>query len=153
MPLTKIDKSIVIHAPTEKVYAYIKDIDNFAKAQPPETETKVLSKPEGGPKVGQISRMSMKAGGQVYEWENEITEVTENKKMSAIQKGGPFKRLEWTQTCEPTNGETKYSLTCEYELPYSIVGKIIDKLKIEKEVDRNFDYYIKKTKELIEKSA
>jgi len=33
----------------------------------------------------------------------------------------------------------------------SFLGKIIDKIKVEKEMRRNFDYYIKKIKELIEK--
>jgi len=93
----------------------------------------------------------MKAAGQAYEWENEIIEVIENQKISARQKGGPFKKLEWTQTFEASNGATRFSFTTEYELPYSLLGMIIDRLKVEREVDKSFDYYIKRTKELIEK--
>ena len=149
--MTKIEKSIIINAPIKKVFAFVTDPNNFARAQPPETQTKVLSRPEGPLAVGRSWRMSMKAAGQLYEWENEITEVIENQKVSGRQKGGAFKKLEWTQSFEPSDGSTKFSFAAEYEMPYSLFGKIIDKLKVEKETNKNFDYFIKKIKELIEK--
>ncbi|MCW4033007.1 MAG: SRPBCC family protein [Candidatus Bathyarchaeota archaeon] len=149
--MTKIEKSVIINAPVEKVYDLAIDVDYFAKAQPPETETKNITKPEKPPKVGRTWKMRMKTGDQVYEWKNEITELEENKKIVGRQKGGPFKKLEWTQSFESSNGGTKYTIVTEYDLPLSFLGKIIDKIKIEKEMDKNFDHYIKKTKELIEK--
>ncbi len=149
--MAKINKSINIQAPIEKVFAFMTDPENFAKAQPPESETKIIAKPEGPPGVGRTWKMSMKAGGQIYKWDAKITEFMENQKVTGSQTGGPFKRLEWTQSFESINGSTKYSITSEYKMPYSMLGKIIDKLKVEKEMDKNFDYYIKKTKELIEK--
>jgi len=39
----------------------------------------------------------------------------------------------------------------EYELPYSLLGKIVDKLKARKDIEKSMDYSAKKTKELIEK--
>lgn len=150
--MDKIDKSIVIQAPIEKVFEFVTKPENFAKAQPPEAGTKIITSPKGPPKVGNVWKMGMKAGGQAYEWENEVTEVIDNKKVSRRQKGGPFKKLEWTQSFEASEGGTRFSMKSEYEMPYSILGKIIDKLKIEKEMDKNFDHFMKKMKELIEKS-
>ncbi|UCE29234.1 MAG: hypothetical protein JSV85_00380 [Candidatus Bathyarchaeota archaeon] len=62
-----------------------------------------------------------------------------------------MKKMLMTDTFEPTDGGTKWTLILEYELPYSLLGKLIDKLKFRKDIEKGSDYYVNKTKELIEK--
>jgi len=149
--LAKIERSIVIEAPVEKVFAFVTDFDNFIKTQPPEMEMEVLSRDEGPQRVGFIAKVRAKAGDQVWEVEAETKEFVENERQVTRQKGGPLKKFLMTDLFEPTDGGTKWTSIVEYELPYSLLGKLIDKLKFRKDIEKSTDYYVKKTKELIEK--
>ncbi len=149
--MTKIERSIVIEAPVEKVFAFVNDFDNFIKTQPPEVEMEVLSRDEGPPRVGSTVKVRTKIGDQVLEVEVETTEFVENEKVVNQQKGGALKKMIMTDTFEPTDGGTRWTSIVEYELPYSLLGKLMDKLKFRKALEKSSDYYVNKTKELIEK--
>ena len=149
--MTRIEKSIVIEAPVEKVFDFVTDVDNFVKTQPPETETTVLSRDKGPDRVGRKAKVRAKAGGQVLEMEMETTELVKNKRHVVRQKSGALKKMEATDLFEPTEKGTKWTVILEYELPYSLLGKVVDKLKVRKDMEKSVDYSMKKTKELIEK--
>jgi len=141
----------VIDAPVEKVFAFVTDLDNFMKTQPPEMEMKVLSRDEGPQRVGFIAKVRAKAGDHVWELEAETIEFVKNKRAVVRQKGGPMKKFDMLDMFEPADGGTKWTSIVEYELPYSLLGKLIDKLKFRKDMEKSSDYMVKKTKELIEK--
>ena len=149
--LTRIEKSIVIEAPVEKVFDFVTDFDNFVKTSPPEMEMTVLSRDKGPDRVGFKAKVRAKAGGQVLEMEMENTELVKNKRHVVRQKGGALKKMEATDLFEPTEKGTKWTAIMEYELPYSLLGKVVDKLKVRKDIEKGMDYTVKKTKELIEK--
>ena len=149
--MTRVERSIVIEAPVEKVFAFVTDLDNFVKINPPETEMEILSRDEGPQRVGFTAKVRAKVGDQVWELEVETTEFVENKKHAARQKGGPMKKFDMLDTFETADGGTKWTSIVEYELPYSLLGKLIDKLKVQKDMEKGIDYSTKKTKELIEK--
>ena len=39
----------------------------------------------------------------------------------------------------------------DYELPYSVLGKLIDKLRVHKALEKSFDIGLKKLKDILEK--
>ena len=82
--LTRIEKSIVIEAPVEKVFDFATDVDNFVKTQPPEMEMTVLSRDKGPDRVGSKAKVRGMFGGQVLEVEVEVTELVKNKRLSLI---------------------------------------------------------------------
>jgi uncharacterized membrane protein len=148
--LTRREKSIEIEAPVEKVFAFVIDVHNMTKTNSPEVETEVLSHDEGPVRVGYTIKVKAKVGGTEFELEDECTELVENKKYSGRQKGGSLKKMEHTDLVEPTETGTKLTRIVEYELPYSLLGKILDKLKVQKAMEKGLDYSLKKTKELLE---
>ena len=149
--MARIERSIVIEAPVEKVFAFVNDFDNFIKASSPEMEMEILSRDEGPQRVGFTLKARTKVGDRVWEVEVETTEFVENERVSMRQKGGAMKKMLMTDTFEPTDGGTRWTAIVEYELPYSLLGKLIDKLKFRKVMEKGSDYYVKKMKELIEK--
>ncbi len=149
--LGKIERSIVIDAPVEEVFGFVNDFDNFIRTSSPDTEMEILSRDEGPQRVGFTLKARTKVGGQVWEVEVETTEFVENKRYAARQKGGPLKKFNMLDTFEPSNGGTRWTSILEYELPYSLLGRLIDRLKVRKAIEKGADYHIQKTKELIEK--
>jgi ligand-binding SRPBCC domain-containing protein len=149
--LTRFERSTVIQAPVEKVFAFATDLDNFMRTSPPEMEMKLLSRDEGPTRVGQKAKVKAKAGGQVWEAEIETMEYVKNKKHTVRQSGGALKKLTMTHLFEPADGGTRFTWITEYELPYSLLGKVVDVLKVRKDMEKGTDYSMAKIKELIEK--
>lgn len=149
--MTRIEKTIEINAPLEKVFTYVTDVENFVKDQPPEMEFQILRKDEGPLRVGFTATIRVKAGGNTWEVEDEATELVRNKKYAGRQKGGSFKKIEHTDLFEPAEKGTQWTSILEYELPNSVPGKIVDELMMRKDMEKFADYYAKKTKEELEK--
>ena len=136
----------------EKVFAFLIDVENTTKINLPEREVEVLSRDEGPVKVGSKAKFRQKAFGRKWIIEEEITEILENKRISMRQKGyGGLKKFEYTRLFEPTERGTKFTMIIDYELRGSLLGKILDKLNVQKDMEKYVDYYTKKAKEFLEK--
>ncbi len=51
----------------------------------------------------------------------------------------------------PTDNGTKVSMMMDYELPYSIFGKLLDKLKFQKAFEKTIEEGLARLKEITEK--
>ncbi len=146
----KIERSIVIDAPVDKVFAFVNDFDNFVRTSSPDMQMEILSRDEGPQRVGFRLKARTKVGGQVWEIEVVTTEFVENRRFAARQEGGPMKKFNMLDMFEPMDGRTKWTSVLEYELPYSVLGKLMDRLKVRKAMENGTDYHLQKTKELVE---
>ncbi len=88
--------------------------------------------------------------GQKIKSEAEYVEFEKNRRFVERQTEGDMKKWEQTFVFEATGKGTKVNLTTEYQLPYSILGKIIDRLKAGKEIQTSVEAAIEKTKEILE---
>ena len=54
------------------------------------------------------------------------------------------------RTLEPTAKGTKLTSTMDYELPYSILGKLVDKLRVSRDVEKTMERTLRDTKKALE---
>jgi hypothetical protein len=59
-----------------------------------------------------------------------------NKKMSDRTIGASKVKITDSWTFEPTAKGTKLTASMDYEMPYSVLGKVVDKLKVSKDMDK-----------------
>jgi carbon monoxide dehydrogenase subunit G len=135
--LTKVTKSIEIEAPPEKVFAFLIDMEKMNELTKGFQEAEYTSKGPVG--VGTKMHFINKAGGSQAEYDMEITEFEKNKKMSMHTIGASKIKSQQSMTLEPTAKGTKMTYTTDYELPYSILGKIVDKLKVQKDIEKQVE--------------
>ena len=62
---------------------------------------------------------------------------------------GKFK-MDGSHILEPTATGTKLTNTADYELPYSILGKIVDKLKVSKDIEKRMEKELRDLKKALE---
>jgi uncharacterized membrane protein len=91
----------------------------------------------------------MEQMGQKMEYDSELTEYVENKKLSWHTEKPS--RMDGTFKFAPTEKGTKLTFIMDYDLPYSIFGAILDKLKMSKEIDKTLDEATKNLKKILEK--
>ena len=53
-------------------------------------------------------------------------------------------------TLEPIAKGTKVTYLMDYEMPYSVLGKLIDKLRFRKAMEKSFEVGLKKLKSMME---
>jgi len=82
------------------------------------------------------------------EWDMTLTYFEENKKVRWHTEK-PSKMTN-TLILEPTSKGTMLTHIVEYELPYSYLGKIIDKFRVRKSVEKEMSSWLENAKNLIE---
>jgi uncharacterized membrane protein len=144
----KIEKSVRINAPSEKVFALLTDREEAPKWNKLIKEARVTSKEPTG--VGSTVHYAGEAGGARGEWDIETTEWVKNKKYAWRTTSGDVAMLT-TWTLKEADGTTELTYEIRYELPYSILGKIIDKLKASKDIENGMTAALQNLKQLSEK--
>jgi carbon monoxide dehydrogenase subunit G len=146
--VTKLTKSIEIEASPEKVFAFIIDTEKLNEITKGFQEIEITSKGPIG--VGTTGHIVGKAGGSQMELDMEITEFEKNKKVSMRTIGASKLKAQMSDILEPTAKGTKLTRTSDYELPYSILGKIIDKLRVSKDMEKSMEKVLRDTKKALE---
>jgi len=120
--MAKVERSITINAPVEKVFAYIADPMLDPEWQPGSVEVKDVTLTEEG--VGSHYRWVYKLVGLRFEGESTTLEYIPNRRIVTQSKGGIVST--WTYTFEPHDGGTKLSVVVEYTIPIPVLGKVAE---------------------------
>ncbi len=143
----KIEKSITIKAPPEKVFALLTNRSEVPKWNLLIREARITSKESTG--VGSTVHYAGLAAGTKGEWDSETTEWVKDRKYAWRTISGDVAMLvTWTLREIDTGTELTYEL--RYELPYSILGKVLDKLKVSKDIETGMNNALQNLKQLSE---
>jgi len=145
--LTRIEKSIEIRAPPEKIWPLL-FWDKVPEWYPYIKKAKYTSKKRAD--VGATAHIIGEAEGQKFEYDAETTEYVENERAAWRTTSGNWTAF-GTTTLKPTETGTKVTMVINYELPYSILGKIIDRLKARKSMDKGLERALENLKSMVEK--
>lgn len=84
------------------------------------------------------------------EMDVEITEVIKNEKGAWRTIGGNLTAFGFAALSSTKTG-TKLTIMMDYELPHSVLGKIVNKLLVHKEFENSYKRDLKKLKDMLEK--
>lgn len=143
--MARVEKSIEISASPEKVNSIMKWerfpewFDSFKKVEWTSKEKE---------KVGSTIHVTSEIAGMKAEYDAEIVEFTKNT-LRWRTIGGNFTAIS-TGTISPTDSGTEFTIAIDYELPYSILGKMIDKLRVHKAMEKDLEKGLKGIKKSTE---
>jgi len=146
--VTKVTKSIEINSPPEKIFAFMIS-DKMNDIWGRWMEGKWTSNgPVGIGSVGHfVAKPDFKIKG---EWDEEVTEFEENKKFVMKTVEGSKMKLGVTGLLEPTAKGTKVTYIDEYQVPYSVFGKLMDKLVLRKDTEKFMEEVMNNLKKALE---
>lgn len=101
--------------------------------------------------VGTTAHFKGKQGGSEAEWDMAITEFEKNRKLT-WHTMTPSK-ITMILTLEPITMGTKLTHTMDYEVPYSYLGKLIDKFRVSKDIDKELTIWLENAKKMLEFST
>ena len=146
----KVTMSIEIGASPEKVFTFMGDLEKLNELTKGFVKNEITSKEPIG--VGSTGHTIIynKSGGKQAEFDMEITEFEKNKKVTMRTVGKSKMKVNIKYVYEPTATGTKLTKTTDYELPYSILGKIIDKLSVRKNMEKMDEKALRDLKKVLE---
>ena len=141
--MAKVERSININAPVKKVFAYITDPANRMEWLPSTTNIRDIT----GLGVGQRWGYTYKMAGISLKGENVVTEFTSDQWYAHKSTGGVVST--WTYTFNPEAGGTRLSLVVEYNIPVPVLGKMAERLVLQRN-EREADFAMATIKERLE---
>ena len=141
--MPKINSSINISAPVEKVFAYVTDPMSPLEWFVGMTEVTDVS----GSGVGQHNRWTYSMIGIPFHGDSKLTEHVPNQRLVYEQTGGITSIM--TFTFAPHEGGTKLDLELDYTIPVPVLGKLAEQL-ILKRNQREADLSMQNIKERLE---
>jgi uncharacterized protein YndB with AHSA1/START domain len=141
--MPKLNNSINISAPVEKVFAYVTD---------------PLATPEWLVGATEVTDVTGSGVGQHYHWkynmlgvplrgETTVSEHVPNERRVTEGKGGVTST--WTFTFAPHEGGTKLDLELDYTIPVPVLGKLAEQLVLKRN-QREADLSMQNIKERLE---
>ena len=144
--MARIETSIEINALPQNVWSLI-TWDRVPEWY--DSIKKVTWTSKGRMEVGATVHVLSDIAGVRGEWDAEITEFADNQSVSwRTTSGNPT--IIYHASVEPSKTGTRVTTAFDYELPYSILGKIIDKLRVHKAMEREADKALQKMKHVAE---
>ena len=141
--MAKVERSITINAPVEKVFNYIEDPMNNPEWVPSIMEITDVS----GSGVGKHHRWTYKMAGVLLKGETTFTEHIPNERIVSQSKGGVTST--WILNFKTHDGGTMMELDIEYTIPIPVLGKIAEKIVLKRN-EREADLAISNIKEKME---
>ena len=143
--MARIEKSMEINVSTEKIWKMLlwDRIPEWLKGM----EAEYTSDEKEA--VGATAHVKSETAGIKVEWDVEITEYKENEMARWRSTGGDVTAIGST-TLQPTEMGTIVTFVIDYELPYSILGKIVDKLLVSRELEVDIENGLVDLKNMLE---
>lgn len=143
--MAKVEKSILIDAPVEKVFSYVnEDPTNLLEIWPSMVDIKDVERlPNGGTRF----RWVMKFAGVRLEGTSEDIEFVPNQRVVSKTKGGVESTATWTY--EPEDGGTRVTTVTEYTVPVPVLGKVAEAFVV-KANDREAEVLLANLKDRME---
>jgi uncharacterized membrane protein len=119
--VASLTKSVVVHAPVEKVCRYLDDPTRLPEIWPSLVEIKdVQSLPNGG----HSNRWTYKMAGMRLEGTSEDVEHITNQRTVSKTKGGIDSTQTWMM--KPESDGTKVTFQVDYTVPIPVLGKLAE---------------------------
>lgn len=141
--MPKLERSIVINAPVEKVFGYIDDPTHTPEWIPGMIEVMDVT----GQGAGKRFRWAYKLAGLRFQGESTWTEYIPNKRIVDQSRGGIVST--WTYAFAPEGGGTRLSLMVEYTVPMPVLGKLAEAL-VRRQNEREADLAMANLKAILE---
>ncbi len=144
--MARIEKSIGINATAEKIWpmVYWDRVPEWMDAI-----KKAAYTSEYKDRLGATAHVMGDAGSIKAEWDAETTEWTENERFGWRTFAGSFTGF-GSMTLTSIEAGTKATFLMDYDLPYSFLGKLVDKLRVQKAMEKSVDVGLKKLKDMLE---
>lgn len=129
-----------IARPMDEVFTFFADAHNLEAITPPWLGFKILFMSTDCIEEGTTIRYRLRLHGIPIDWLTEICEWNPPHSFVDEQIKGPYRQWRHTHRFEAHGSRTKMVDEVRYSLPFGVLGRLVHKVKVRRDVNRIFDY-------------
>ena len=148
----RFEKSSVIKASVEEVFAFHERPEALALLIPPWDPSKIITPPKGL-EAGTVVELETRVGPFKQRIEAEHTAYEKNALFVDEMRKGPFKRWRHEHRFEAHPEGCLLTDSIEYEAPLGFLGRLVDPIMVRPRLRKMFEYRHRVTKEALESPA
>jgi carbon monoxide dehydrogenase subunit G len=141
--VAKVERTVTINAPIDKVFAYIADPTSELEFVPGITDVRNVT----GEGVGQTTEWTYKMLGIPLSGKSEVLEYKPSERYVTRSSGGIVST--WTWTFKSEGGGTQLDVVIDYTIPVPVLGKVGERLVL-RQTEREADLSMATLKDRLE---
>jgi uncharacterized protein YndB with AHSA1/START domain len=144
----RVQRSIEIAAPPEKIWPFVVEPDKILKWFYLLQKFEYTSEQRSG--VGTPFYYEEKSAGRLMKLNYRVTEWVEKERLAFSMTSGPLKKNDQVWSIEATPSGSRFTLIEDIEMPWGIIGKIMEALFVGGIVGKHLDEMLANLKSLAE---
>jgi ligand-binding SRPBCC domain-containing protein len=129
-----------VPSPIEEVFAFFADAKNLETITPPWLGFRILTPGPIAMQTGTCIAYRIRWRGLPLRWVTEIANWGPPFQFVDVQRRGPYALWHHTHTFEPRDGGTQVRDLVRYALPMGLLGPLLHRLVIRRDLEAIFDY-------------
>ncbi|MEX0682006.1 MAG: SRPBCC family protein [Dehalococcoidia bacterium] len=142
------ERTALIPAPPEEVFAFFAEPDNLALITPKSMRLRKVRFDEPPVRAGFRVEYTIRWLFLRLTWVEVLPEWQPPERFVDVQVRGPYKSFRHEHLFEEREGETMMRDVVQYELPFGILGSIAHRLIVARQLKRIFDYRARRIREI-----
>lgn len=135
------------------VFDFFSRAENLEQITPPWMHFRILTQPPIVMKPGATIAYSLRVRGIPLRWLTEIERWDPPYEFIDIQAKGPYTVWRHTHRFSEVGGGTRIADTVDYALPFGLLGRLVHRLRVARDLEEIFDYREQQVRALLSRQA
>ena len=138
-----------VKRPIEEVFEFFSRAENLEQITPPWLNFRILSVSTNPVQRGTLIRYALRWRVFPIRWTTEIQEWDPPRRFVDVQLKGPYKLWHHEHRFYAEGNSTRITDEVQYALPFGVIGRLVHRLKVKKDVEAIFAYRRKAVERLV----
>lgn len=135
------------------VFDFFSRAENLEQITPPWMHFRILTRPPIVMKPGATIAYSLRVRRIPLRWLTEIERWNPPHEFIDIQAKGPYRLWRHTHQFSEVEGGTVIADTVDYALPFGLLGRLVHRLRVARDLGEIFDYRAQRVRALLPRQA
>jgi ligand-binding SRPBCC domain-containing protein len=148
MTLHRVHREQWVAHPIGEVFDFFSRAENLERITPPWLGFRILPPAPVELKQGATIAYALRIHGIPVKWRTLIERWAPPREFVDVQEKGPYRVWRHTHRFSAVNGGTLLQDDVEYALPFGLIGRIVNRLQVARDVAKIFEYRERRIREL-----
>jgi ligand-binding SRPBCC domain-containing protein len=149
MKPSRLERELFVPRPRPAVFEFFSKPENLQEITPPWLGFRILTPLPMALQQGSTIGYALRVRGIPVRWLTEIERWDPPFQFVDVQTKGPYRLWRHTHRFVERDGGTTILDSVEYALPFGILGRLVDRLWVARDLSRIFDYRAQRVRELL----
>jgi ligand-binding SRPBCC domain-containing protein len=149
MTVYRLHRELWVPHPLPAVFDFFARAENLERITPPWLRFRILTPPPIRMEPGATIACALRVRGIPLQWLTEIERWNPPFEFVDVQAKGPYKVWRHSHRFSEVDGGTSVVDIVHYALPFGLLGKLLHRLQVARDLSRIFDYRARRVQALL----